>query len=254
MKSGIVKANAFPPSFVEERESTPACPTFMHLHVGFRMGREGLSALQAHYIHVDDWERGVTDEENCALISIPSVHDATLAPEGYAVLHAYTPATERYERWAGVRQNTPEYDRLKEERSAFLWKVLEGVIPDFRERAVHHQVGTPLTHQLFLNRHRGTYGPAIYAGKGSFPFPNTPVKNLLVCGDSCFPGIGVLAVSRSGMIAANSISFDTIGGQLDVLRRLKAQSSHSTFLYTNYTLIPKISNFDTLAFSHESLG
>ena len=224
VKSGIVKAGAFPPSFVEDRASTPACPSFMHLHVGFRMEREELSALQAHYIYVDGWERSVTDEENCALLSIPSVHDDTLAPEGYATLHVYTPATERFDRWEGVRRNTPEYDALKVERSAFLWKVLEKVIPDIRIRAVHHQVGTPLTHRRFLNRHRGTYGPAIYAGEGSFPFPNTPVENLLVCGDSCFPGIGVPAVSGSGMIAANSISLDTIGGQLGVLRKLKARS------------------------------
>lgn len=37
------------------------------------------------------------------------------------------------------------------------------------------------------------------------------IKNLLVCGDSCFPGIGVPAVSGSGMIAANSVSLDLIG-------------------------------------------
>ena len=50
---------------------------------------------------------------------------------------------------------------------------------------------TPLTHQRFLNRHRGSYGPAIRAGEASFPFPGTPVDGLLVCGDSVFPGIGV---------------------------------------------------------------
>ena len=50
---------------------------------------------------------------------------------------------------------------------------------------------TPLTHQRFLNRHRGSYGPAIRAGEASFPFPGTPVDVLLVCGDSVFPGIGV---------------------------------------------------------------
>ena len=49
---------------------------------------------------------------------------------------------------------------------------------------------TPLTHQRFLNRYRGSYGPAIRAGEASFPFPGTPVKGLLSCGDSCFPGIG----------------------------------------------------------------
>ena len=120
-----------------------------------------------------------------------------------------------------MKRNSPEYKQLKEERSQFLWSVLEKVIPDIRERSVHHQVGTPLTHQRFLNRHRGTYGPAIYAGEASFPFPNTPVKNLLLCGDSCFPGIGVPAVAGSGMIAANSVSLDSIGKQLEVLETLK---------------------------------
>jgi len=223
MNSGIVDTDQFPESFVKERKETPSCPSFMHIHVGFQMSKEELSKLQAHYIYMDDWERSVTEEENCALISIPSVHDETLAPTNHGVLHIYTPATERFDRWENVQRNTPEYNQLKEERSAFLWGVLEKVIPDIRQRAVHYQVGTPLTHQRFLNRHRGTYGPAIYAGEASFPFPNTPIKNLLVCGDSCFPGIGVPAVSGSGMIAANSVSLDSIGRQLDVLQKLKAQ-------------------------------
>lgn len=223
MTSGIVDTDQFPESFVNERTETPPCPSFMHIHVGFKMSKEELSQLQAHYIYMDDWDRSVTEEENCALISIPSVHDDTLAPADHAVLHIYTPATERFERWENVRRNTQEYDELKEERSEFLWGVLEKVVPDIRERAVHHQVGTPLTHQRFLNRHRGTYGPAIRAGEASFPFPNTPIGNLLVCGDSCFPGIGVPAVCGSGMIAANSVSLDSIGAQMDALQKLKAR-------------------------------
>jgi phytoene dehydrogenase-like protein len=63
----------------------------MHLHVGFRMSKGELQTLQAHYMHMEDWGRGVQDEDNAVLVSIPSVHDDTLAPEGYAVLHIYTP-------------------------------------------------------------------------------------------------------------------------------------------------------------------
>ncbi|KAL7529006.1 hypothetical protein ACHAWF_002805, partial [Thalassiosira exigua] len=103
----------------DQRRKTPMCPSFMHLHVGFRMSREELEGLQAHYINVDDWTRGVEAEENCALVSIPSVHDDTLAPRGYGVLHAYTPATERYDRWANLKRGTKEYEALKEERSQF---------------------------------------------------------------------------------------------------------------------------------------
>ncbi|KAL7531391.1 hypothetical protein ACHAWF_003754, partial [Thalassiosira exigua] len=111
---------------------------------------------------------------------------------------------------------------LKEERSQFLWKTLEKIIPDVRQRAVHVQVGTPLTHARFLNRRKGTYGPAIRADEGSFPFPNTPVKGLLQCGDSCFPGIGVPAACASGTIAANLVNLGSVGRQVEALREVSA--------------------------------
>lgn len=67
------------------------------------------------------------------------------------------------------------------------------------------QVGTPLTHRHFLRRHRGTYGPGIKAGEGTFPFQKTDIPGLLCCGDSTFPGIGLPAVAASGAVAANSL-------------------------------------------------
>jgi phytoene dehydrogenase-like protein len=41
---------------------------------------------------------------------------------------------------------------------------LEQIIPDVRDRAEVSLVGTPLTHERFLRRQRGTYGPALHAG------------------------------------------------------------------------------------------
>ena len=219
--SGIVNNKEFPEQFVQDRKKTPVGKSFMHLHVGFEATREELEKLQAHYMYIDDWGRGVEAEDNAALLSIPSVHDDSLAPPGHGVLHIYTPATEDYSRWEGIDRKSEEYQELKEERSQYLWTVLEKIIPDIRERARIVQVGTPLTHQRFLNRHRGSYGPAIVAGEGSFPFPQTPVKNLLLCGDSCFPGIGVPAVAGSGILAANSISLQSVQPQLKLLEKLK---------------------------------
>jgi phytoene dehydrogenase-like protein len=219
--SGIVDNNAFPEEFVRERKDTPVGKSFMHLHVGFEISLAELEKLQAHYMYIDDWSRGVEAEDNAVLLSIPSVHDDTLAPPGHAVLHIYTPATEDYSRWENLDRTSDEYKHLKEERSQYLWKVLEKIIPDIRARAKVIQVGTPLTHQRFLNRHRGSYGPAITAGEGSFPFPKTPVKGLLLCGDSCFPGIGVPAVAGSGILAANSVGLDSVGKQLELLEGLK---------------------------------
>lgn len=221
-KSGIVDNDAFPAKFVEDKKATPIGKSFMHLHLGFKATRKELEQFEAHYMYMDSWERGIEAEDNAVLVSIPSVHDDSLAPTDEAVLHAYTPATENYERWAHIKnRKSEEYELLKEERSQYLWKVLETIIPDIRQRATHVQVGTPLTHERFLNRYKGSYGPAIKAGEGSFPFPGTPVKGLLLTGDSCFPGIGVPAVAGSGLLTANSVSFDSIKPQLKVLENLR---------------------------------
>ncbi len=47
--------------------------------------------------------------------------DPGLAPAGKHCLHAYVPATEPYELWAGLDRRSEEYRRLKEERSRVLW-------------------------------------------------------------------------------------------------------------------------------------
>lgn len=72
-------------------------------------------------------------------------------------------------------------------------QALERVIPDIRSRTEVCLVGTPLTHERYLRRHRGSYGPAISAAGGSWPGAGTPLPGLSVCGDSCMPGIGVPA-------------------------------------------------------------
>ena len=139
--SGIVDRCFFPDSFRKKRMETPVGKSFMHLHVGFRATKEELESLQAHYMYIDDWSKGIEGEDNAALISIPSVHDDSLAPEGYGVLHIYTPATEKFDRWEGLDRKSKEYKSLKEERSRYLWNVLEKVIPDIKERVVVSQVG-----------------------------------------------------------------------------------------------------------------
>ena len=222
--SGIVDTSHFPKDYVDQRMSTPLGHSFMHLHIGFRATHSELQQLQAHYMYMDDWMRGVMAEDNAVLVSIPSVHDDSLAPPGFAVLHAYTPATERFNRWEKVERKSEEYNRLKDERSQYLWMVLEKIIPDIRQRAQVVQVGTPLTHQRFLRRYKGSYGPAIVAGEESFPFPNTPIKRLLMTGDSCFPGIGVPATAGAGLLSAHSISIDSLQPQLKMLENLRRNS------------------------------
>lgn len=216
----LLTPGALPPQWCEERAATPPAKSFMHLHVGFDAAGLDLKALQAHYVCIRDWSRGVYAEENACLMSIPSVEDDSLAPPGCGVLHAYTPATEPWERWANVKRNSEEYKVLKAERAEFLWREVERVIPDIRERAKVTLIGTPLTHARFLNKHQGTYGPALVAGEATFPGPGTPLDGLTLCGDSCFPGIGVPAVAASGLLAAHATGFSTLGPQLEMLDRV----------------------------------
>ncbi|BAU05427.1 hypothetical protein FIS3754_13220 [Fischerella sp. NIES-3754] len=105
-----------------------------------------------------------------------------------------------------MNRNSKEYQQQKQKRAEVMWKALERIIPDMRSRCDVTLVGTPLTHEQFLRRHRGSYRPAIPAGKGFFPGSTTPLKGLLCCGDLTFPGIGLPAVAASGMITANTLA------------------------------------------------
>jgi phytoene dehydrogenase-like protein len=59
----------------------------------------------------------VDTEQNVVLISIASVADSSLAPQGKHTLHAYYPATEPYSPWASLDRNSQEYADFKEARA-----------------------------------------------------------------------------------------------------------------------------------------
>ena len=79
-------------------------------------------------------------------------------------------------------RRSEEYAALKLERARPLWAAVEKLIPDIKERLVVEMVGTPLTHERFLRRTEGTYGPPLFAPGGggeTIPYAGTPVPGLL---------------------------------------------------------------------------
>ncbi|MEQ8540641.1 MAG: NAD(P)/FAD-dependent oxidoreductase [Coleofasciculus sp. D1-CHI-01] len=213
----LISDDALPREFRQSRQATPTCESFMHLHLG--IDAQGLpSDLACHHIVVNDWDKGVSAPQNVVLISIPSILDPSLAPPGKHVIHVYTPGNEPYELWQGLDRRSEDYIQQKQVRSQVMWQALERIIPDVRSRCDLTLVGTPLTHERFLRRYRGSYGPAIPAGVGFFPGVGTPLPGLYCCGDSTFPGIGLPAVAASGMIAANTLA--PIQKHLDMLREI----------------------------------
>lgn len=193
-------------------DSAEQTGSFLHLHLALNATGLDLDSLEAHYTVMDrglsgdgSVINGVRDgpcgELNMIAVSNPCVLDRTLAPEGYIVVHAYGAANEPYQRWQGLRRNSPEYKALKQQRAQVLWRAVESVIPDARSRTVLELIGSPLTHERFLRRPGGTYGSATedYLKDGS-----TGIDNLVLANDGVFPGIGVPAVCIAGASAANS--------------------------------------------------
>ncbi|MFH7026483.1 MAG: phytoene desaturase family protein [Heteroscytonema crispum UTEX LB 1556] len=193
----LLRPEDLPASYRQASLDTPAVESFMHLHLGIRTG--GLDNLTGHHVVVHDSQQDIATPGNTCMISIPSVWDSTLAAEGHHVVHAYT-----LEPFAGWERNEG-YEEKKKERCQSLYRALEKIIPDIRDRVILELIGTPLTHARYLRRYQGTYGPGIEAGKGMFPGTHTPIQGLYRVGDSTMPGIGVPAVAASGILCANSL-------------------------------------------------
>jgi len=204
----------------DDMGTLPRHGAISHLFLGVDATDLDLSHLEdpAHLI-VQDWDRSMQDSQNLCSFFIPSLLDKSVCPEGKHVIHVYSSGGEPYEPWEKLKPGSEEYEAYKKERVEILFKALERAIPDIRSRLEFTIIGSPLAHEAFLRRDRGTYGMAWAAGTSapqsgilgkflSFPFPNlkTPVDGLLRCGDSCFPGIGTPSAAASGVIAANTMT------------------------------------------------
>ena len=218
--------------------------SFMHLHLG--IPSDGLpDDIECHH-SVLNFDQDITAKQNLVIISIPTVFDPSLAPPGYHIVHAYTAASEDFSEWeefitdneqnhspssssAQTYNKAEGYSDLKDERAEALWRAVECVIPDVRERATQKgsisMVATPLTHRRYNLRHRGTYGPAPPKGKDVWELTGakTPIEGLLACGDSCFPGIGLPGVAASGTIAANTLV--DVSKQKELMNKLSKEGA-----------------------------
>lgn len=185
-------------------DSAEQTGSFLHLHVALNATGLDLEQLEAHYTVMDE---GLLGSDPCAelnmiAVSNPCRLDGSLSPPGTIVIHAYAAGNEPYQIWRGMDRKSDEYKKLKECRAQVLWRAIESIIPDARERVLMDLTGSPLTHERYLNRPSGTYGSAT---EDYLPDGSTPIKNLVLAGDGIFPGIGVPAVAINGASAANSL-------------------------------------------------
>lgn len=197
-------------------DSLETTKSFMHLHLGLDATGLELSKMQPHFTVMS---QGLGNADPCAdrnmvCVSNPSVLDPSLVDQpGKMVVHAYGAGNEDYRQWAGLTRGSKAYEEKKAMDSDFLYESVSRALglslSEIRERAEVALPGTPLTHEHFNRRHKGTYGAA---WSSMLREPETAIKGLLLAGDSVFPGIGVPAVALSGATAANTMV--SVGRQL----------------------------------------
>lgn len=182
-------------------------PSFLSIHMGIKAEALPVDTDCHHLVLEDDW-KNLEAPYGTIFLSIPTVLDPSLAPQGHHILHIFT--TAWMDDWEGLAP--AEYVARKDTVADVIVTRLEKTLfPGLRDAIMFKEVGTPKTHRRFLARDAGTYGP-IPAGRPKgllgMPFNTTAVEGLYCVGDSCFPGQGVIAVAFSGIMCAHRVAAD----------------------------------------------
>jgi prolycopene isomerase len=202
---GLVDQEHTPKSETTWRRRYKPSPSFLSLHLGIDAAvvPEG---FHCHHLLLERWEE-MEAEQGVVFVSMPTLLDPALAPEGRHILHSFTPSD--IEHW---KQLSPaEYKAKKAADAARLVQRLEAILPGLKGAIRHQEIGTPRTHRRFLGRMGGSYGPIPalrLPGLLPMPFNRTGLRGLYCVGDSCFPGQGLNAVAFSGFACAHRIGAD----------------------------------------------
>jgi phytoene dehydrogenase-like protein len=91
---------------------------------------------ECHHIVVEDWSK-MEQDRGCLFVSIPSLLDSSLAPEGFHTFHAFAP--EYIDDYKGLTGK--EYTTLKEKRAdEIIDRLAAAVFPGLRDAIVFREV------------------------------------------------------------------------------------------------------------------
>jgi len=205
VRQPLVDAAHTPKAETTWRRRYKPSPSFLSLHLGVEASviPEG---FHCHHLLLEDWA-AMEDEQGVIFVSIPTLLDPSLAPEGRHIVHTFTPSD--IAAWTSLSPSA--YKAKKTADAARLVQRLEAILPGLGGAIRHQEIGTPRTHRRFLGRMGGSYGPIPalrLPGLLPMPFNRTGLQNLYCVGDSCFPGQGLNAVAFSGFACAHRIGAD----------------------------------------------
>lgn len=142
-------------------------------------------------------------------ISIPSMFDPNLSPEGHhsvTVLAATDPSAWPHPGDPGYRSE--DYQVTKRVAAAKVLEKLDVVLPGISEESEIHGIASPSTFERAIMREGGS--PAALKEPGSIfpadaPGVITPIEGLFLVGDSTYFGKGVASATASGLQAASAV-------------------------------------------------
>jgi C-3',4' desaturase CrtD len=145
-------------------------------------------------------------DSHSIFVSISAKNDSLRAPDGYRVLAISTHAAQP-QQWFNLPKD--EYLKRKAVVVEFILSQLESQLPGFnRTTIVYSTDSSPKTWQDWLNRKDGTVGGIpqdinrpLYEMLG----PYSGIDNLLLCGDTIYPGQGIPGVVLGGLLTSNRI-------------------------------------------------
>ena len=201
----LLPADEMPTAEKKWRQRYEKSPSFLSLHLGVEASVLP-PGTDCHHILLEDWDK-MEATEGTVLVSIPTLLDPDLAPEGYHIIHAFTPSW--IQEWEGLAAK--EYEEKKEAAAGRIIERLEKIFPGLDAGLDYMEVGTARSHRRFLGREDGTYGPIPkrkLMGLLGMPFNRTSIPGLYCVGDSTFPGQGLNAVAFSGFACAHRVAVD----------------------------------------------
>lgn len=160
-------------------------------------------------IALDDWQEGREFDAEGALFMLGAAPswDAR-APEGKraASVTAFTDA----EQWFTFHSDETEHEEQDARTLEALWSRLHAALPELGSGAEVFETATPRTFYERTRRRLGMVGglartPDLLEGPEALTH-RTHVPNLLLVGDTVFPGAGLAPVTHSALVVANELA------------------------------------------------
>lgn len=220
----LIKREYLDEQFVARIEKAAVSESMFCVYLGTDLDPSLFEGLAHHIFYFPAYgpsfpEKDINDPDffkRCGMeISIPSIVDDSLAPQGKSVVTLTTFAPYDYlGRWKTEGgQRTEAYRRLKEKVADQLIATAEGVIPDLSKHIVVKEIATPLTYERYtLNTHGASVGwnwnPRYALTKeyaSSVGSLRTPIKNLFTVGHWSYSPGALPPAMLTGKVVAHTI-------------------------------------------------